>query len=353
MNRTFRTAITLFFALTLLSKAVVSAGSSGSVYNVQYSVISNGSEAFIPLLILTYGPYCPPLSGIDCANAATGEVIGGEEHLLYFNGSQLYLLNLTPAFRALYPNYSTLLDRFETLYHCTPLDHSLNGARFINGSWYLDITFRPPMTHVRGVYVFDSENMCIEPVNVSWSKLPRGKISDEINGWRIELQSQSFQKWDYANMSDVWVTMSENALRWSPGPTEVVNSSVFPIYFLLKKEGHVKNITLVYLNLNVTREDFVPPNTSGVAGYWFPDSIKIANVTACEKANVTTSISTAAETSTVPNRTTISSNTMKTPNNTKETKSGICGPGFIVLLAFVGLLPRKTPKRWRSKCPDW
>ncbi|NJE00496.1 hypothetical protein [Thermococcus sp. JdF3] len=333
MNRTFKTIVILFLFLTLFSKTVVSVESVDYVYNVRYSVISNGSDAFIPLLILTYEPYCPPLSGINCANATTGEVLGGEEYLFYFNDSQLHILNFTPAFRALYPNYSTLLDQFRALYPYI-LSHSLNGARFINGSWYLNLTFYPPMTHVHGIYLFNPKNLCIGLVNVSWLKLPRGKISDEINGWRIELQSPSFKKWDYANMSDVWITMSKNALRWSPGPTEVVNSSVFPIYFLLKKEGHVKNITLVYLNMNVTRDDFVPPNAPFLR-YWFPDSVKIANVTVCEKANVTTSTSTTAGTSTAPNRTTISSNTTKTPTSTKETKDGICGSGLLVLATLI------------------
>ncbi|KUH32044.1 hypothetical protein APY94_11050 [Thermococcus celericrescens] len=335
MNRTFKTIVILFLFLTLFSKAVVS-----DVYNVRYSVISNGSDAFIPLLILTYEPYCPPLSGINCANATTGEVLGGEEHLFYFNDSQLYILNFTPAFRALYPNYSTLLDQ------------SLNGARFINGSWYLDLTFYPPMTHVHGIYLFNPKNLCIEPVNVSWLKLPRGKISDEINGWRIVLQSPSFQKWDYANVSDVWVTMSRKALKWSPRPTEVVNLSVFPIYFILKKEGHVKNITLVYLNMNVTRDDFVPPNTP-VPGYWFPGDVKIVNVTVCKSAIATPENTTGRTNITSSNMINITKTPPSTRENktlslinatkpsTEETKKTICGPAFIILATTTGLLLKR------------
>ncbi|QDA30464.1 CGP-CTERM sorting domain-containing protein [Thermococcus indicus] len=327
-------ALLLFFPLT----------SAQEVYEVKYAVMSNGSDALIPLQVLTYEPYCPPLSGINCANATTGEVLGGEEHLFYFNGSQLYLLNFTPAFRALYPNYSTLLDQSRALYHYT-LGQSLNGARFINGSWYLDLTFYPPMTHVHGIYLFNPKNLCIEPVNVSWLKLPKGKISDEINGWRIELQSPSFKKWDYANVSDVWVTMSENALRWSPGPTEVVNSSVFPIYFLLKKEGHVKNITLVYLNMNVTRDDFVPPNTP-VPGYWFPDSVKIANVTVCEKASANTGKTgenVTANSTDTPHTPPIKT-TPSHPTSTKE-NSKICGPGLVTLLAVIPVLMGRLKRR--------
>ncbi|GAB6136540.1 hypothetical protein [Thermococcus prieurii] len=256
--------------VTLLLLVAPGLVSGQEVDEVKYAVMSNGSDALIPLLFLSYWPYCPPLSGIDCNNATTGEVLGGSSYLLYFNGSRLYLLNFTPAFTTLYPNYTSLLDLH------------LHGARFINGSWYLNITFYPPMAEVSGVYRFNPSKFCIEPTNISWFQLSTGEIKDEIDGWRIELQSKSFENWDYANVSDIWVTMSKTALRWSPGPTEVVNSSVFPIYFILKKGKQVWNITLLYLNLNTTREDFTGP----AKAYWFPKNVEIANVTVCRSANV-------------------------------------------------------------------
>ncbi|WP_158523795.1 hypothetical protein [Thermococcus henrietii] len=181
-----------------------------------------------------------------------------------------YLLNFTPAFTTLYPNYTSLLDLH------------LHGARFINGSWYLNITFYPPMAEVSGVYRFNPSKFCIEPANISWFQLSTGEIKDEIDGWRIVLQSKSFENWDYANVSDLWVTMSKTVLRWSPGPTEVVNSSLFPIYFILKKGKQVWNVTLVYLNMNITRNNFTGPAES----FWFPKNVEIANVTVCRSANV-------------------------------------------------------------------
>jgi len=258
-------------ALIVLLLLIISGLASGQeVYEVQYSVVSGGRDALIHLLILTYVPYCPPLSGIDCANATMGEVLGGDEYLLYFNGSRLYLLNFTPALKTPYQTY--------------------NGAVFINGSWYINITAYPqnasPDESIRAVYYFNPRRFCVEKTNLTWSELPHGKPVDEIDGWRIELQSSSFEKWGYANVSDVWVTMSRDALKWSPGPTEVVNSSRFPIYFILRRGNRVRNVTLVYLNLNITRPDFrVPPNTS-VPGYWFPRDVKIVNVTVCNSAGL-------------------------------------------------------------------
>ncbi|ASJ17419.1 hypothetical protein A3L04_10225 [Thermococcus chitonophagus] len=217
----------LILALLMLSSL---ASAQGEILETRYAVMSNGSDALIPLDILTYVPYCPPLSGIDCHNATTGEVLGGSSFLLYFDGSQLYLLNFTPAVIALYPNYYSLLDL------------QLHDARFINGSWYINITFYPPLAEITGVYRFNPGKFCIEPVNISWPQLPTGELKDSIDGWKIVLQSKSSEKWGQANVSDTWVTMSKEALRWSPGPTEIVNSSVFPVYFLLKKENKKENL---------------------------------------------------------------------------------------------------------------
>ncbi len=300
-------------ALILFSPLV---SAQGEILEVKYAVMSNGSDALIPLEILTYVPYCPPLSGIDCDNATTGEVLGGDEYLIYFNGSKLYLLNFTPAFTTLYPNYNSLLDL------------QLHGARFVKGSWYLNITFYPPMAEVSGVYRFNPDKFCIEPANISWFQLSTGEIKGEIDDWRIVLQSKSFENWDHANASDLWVTMSKTALRWSPGPTEVVNSSVFPVYFILKKGKQVRNITLVYLNMNVTRDNFTGPAES----FWFPEDIKIVNVTVC-KSIITTPNETMGHTTVRENTTTPIEKTA-TPTSTTKTGKSICGPGLIVIIAL-------------------
>ncbi|NJE06368.1 hypothetical protein E3E36_09465 [Thermococcus sp. M36] len=318
MNRTFKTIIILFLSLTLFSRAVISVDPSGSVYNVRYSVVSNGSDAFIHLLILEYVPYNPPLLGGQWNGES--EPLWAEEFLLFFDGSRLYRLNFTPTFGTPHGTYE--------------------GASFVNESWYLMVK----ISGTKRFYRFNAKNFCVEPLNVSWFWLPRGKTSNEINGWRVELQPGPGE-WGYANVSEVWVTMSKNASIWSLGPAILTNSSVFPVYFTLRKGNLTRNITLVYLNLNVTRDNYVPPNTSGVPSYWFPSDVKIVNVTVC-KISANTSTSMAVETNGTTYTTKTSPNTTKTQTNTKETKKGICGPAFLLFGALAPACVRKM-RRWR------
>ncbi|AEH24364.1 CGP-CTERM sorting domain-containing protein [Pyrococcus yayanosii] len=325
-----KTIVILFLSLTLFSRAVVSVESGGYVYNVRYSVISNGSDAFVPLLILTYEPYCPPLSGINCANATTGEVLGGNEYLFYFNDAQLYILNFTPAFRALYPNYSTLLDQFRALYHYT-LRHSLNGARFINGSWYLDLTFYPPMTHVYGIYRFNPSKFCIEPVNV---RMRGFTLPSSVGGLALLsvlskdclLAVKNSEGWPLNDNPNpglpVGVTGRRPGLRAEPKLVTGVGDG--PANRTASGEG-------------LTRWNPRPSGRGG--GQWFPDSVKIANVTVC-KTSADTSTKT-VETNGTTYTTKMSPNTTKTPTNTKETKKGICGPGLISLLVVIPLILRR------------
>lgn len=226
------------------------------LYEVKYSVLSNGTEALVHLRILQWGITC---GMSDC----WPEVYSNQDYLLYFNGSRLYLLNFTPALGV------------------PPEGMAYKGATFVNGSWYVEMEYYQPdcSTQVDRFYRLDTKHFCVEPVNVSWFWLPKGKVSDYINGWRIELQSFGPGEWGYANVSDLWIALSESAGKWFPGPITVPSSSVFPVYFILKKNGHAKNITLLYLNTT--------NNSKGlVQGFWFPNDVKIINVTVCRDVSV-------------------------------------------------------------------
>ncbi|NJE01793.1 CGP-CTERM sorting domain-containing protein [Thermococcus sp. JdF3] len=309
MHRMVILLITLLLFLTFPVSATYYVKEPSPLYEVKYSVLSNGTDALIHLEVLQWGVSC---GMTDC----WPEVFYGHEYLLFFDGGRLYLLNFTPAVGV--PTEGIIYRR----------------ATFINGSWYVEMEYHlPDYSQVDMVHRFDTRNFCVEPVNVSsWFWLHRGKISNGINGWRIELQSWGPGEWGRANVSDLWIASSKSASSWSPGPAIVANSSV-PVYFTLKKGNLTRNVTLVYLNAT--------GNGSLIQGFWFPGDVKIVNVTLCEKANVNTSTSTTAETNGTARTTEMPPSTTKTQTSTKETKKGICGPGLISLLAVIPLILRR------------
>ncbi|CAD5243847.1 CGP-CTERM sorting domain-containing protein [Thermococcus camini] len=248
------------------------------------------------------------------------EVFYGHEYLLFFDGGRLYLLNFTPAVGV--PTEGIIYRR----------------ATFINGSWYVEMEYYlPDYSQVDMAYRFDTRNFCVEPVNVSsWFWLHRGKISNEINGWKIELQSWGPGEWGHANVSDLWIASSKSASSWSPGPAIVVNSSVFPVYFIIKKDELVRNVTLIYLNTT--------GNNSLIQGFWFPGNVKIANVTVCKKTSADTSTGTPAEVNLTSPTAETQSNKAGTAANTENTETSICGPGFILLAAAIPVLLRRAKR---------
>jgi hypothetical protein len=80
------------------------------------------------------------------------------------------------------------------------------------------------------------------------------------------------------------------------------------VYFLLEEDGQVRKVTLFYIN-----------TTSGLNGFWFPDSVNIVNVTVCKSTN-TSENTTSSETSIKGART--------------ATKKSICGPGLLLVLVL-------------------
>ena len=255
-----RNVVPLVFVAVMLLALPVSATyyvkEPSPLYEVKYTVLSNGTEALVHLGILQWGIDC---GMTDCRSA----VFGAEEFLLYFNGSRLYLLNFTPVLAL------------------SPAEIIYKGATFFNGSWYVEVEYYPQTcsTLVDRFYRLDTEHFCVEPINVNWFWLPKGKVSDSINGWRIELQSLGPGEWGYANVSDLWIALSESASKWFSGPITVPKSSVFPVYFTLERGDLKRNVTLVYLNTT--------NNSKGlVQGFWFPSKIKIVNVTVCRDVGV-------------------------------------------------------------------
>ncbi|WP_297499701.1 hypothetical protein [Thermococcus sp.] len=294
----------IFLLLIPMVSAVYSVKAPGGLYEVQYSVLSNGTGALIHLSILQWGIDC---GMTDCWPA----VFYGHEYLLYFNGSHLYLLNFTPVLRTPYVEYK--------------------GASFLNGSWYIEVKYFND--EIDKFYRLDIKHLCIEPANVSWLWLPKGNVSDSIYGWKIELQSLGPGEWGPANVSDIWIALSRNVSRWSPGPVTLVNSSVFPVYFTLKKDNNTRKVTIIYVNTT--------NNSRGlIEGFWFPKSVKIVNVTACKLTapqENTTLNETKTQTSAQRNITCSHVNTVERMNKTSLSpptfsKKNICGPGLMVII---------------------
>ncbi|WP_148882875.1 hypothetical protein [Thermococcus aciditolerans] len=310
-----RLVIPLFIALLFLTfpvSATYYVKEPSPLYEVKYSVLSNGTDALIHLEVLQWGVSC---GMTDC----WPEVFYGHEYLLFSDGGRLYLLNFTPAVGV--PTEGIIYRR----------------ATFINGSWYVEMEYYlPDYSRADMVYRLDTRNFCIEQVNVSrWFWISQGKISNEINGWKIELQSWGPGEWSHANVSDLWIASSKSASGWSPGPAIVANSSVFPVYFIIKKDELVRNVTLVYLNTT--------GNNSLIQGFWFPGDVKIVNMTVCEKANVNTSTSMAVET----NGTTHTKEASLNTTETQTRKKGICGPALLLLGVLIPACIGAR-RRWRS-----
>jgi hypothetical protein len=303
MSKLVSISLLLLF-LSVLVSAYPYVKAPGVLYEIQYSILSNGTDALVHLSVLQWGIEC---GMTNCWPA----VFYGYEYLLYFNNYQLYLLNFTPVLGTPYVEYK--------------------GASFLNGSWYVEIS-----NGVDRFYRLDTRHFCIEPANASWFWLPRGKVSDSIDGWQIELQSLGPGGWSHTNVSDVWVTKSKNVSSWSPGPATVANSSVFPIYFTLKKDNLTRNIALIYLNTS--------GNDSLIQGFWFPKSVKIVNVTTCRSATTPEDIgSNKTMTSTTVQNATLQniSITAKNATTTPEGRKSICGPGLITLLTLISLTRRR------------
>ncbi|WP_297548512.1 hypothetical protein [Thermococcus sp.] len=295
------------FLLLFLSSSVSAypyVKAPGGLYEVQYSVLSNGTGALIHLSILQWG--------IDCGMTnCWPAVFYGHEYLLYFNGSHLYLLNFTPVLGTPYVEYK--------------------GASFLNGSWYIEVKYSSD--EIDRFYRLDTGHFCIEPANVSWLWLPKGNVSDSIYGWKIELQSLGPGEWGHTNISDIWIALNRNVSRWSPGPVTLVNSSVFPVYFALKKDNNTRKVTIVYINTT--------NNSKGlIEGFWFPKSVKIVNVTVCKSTaprENTTLNETKTQTSAQRNLTCSHVNTVERMNKTSpspqtSSKKSICGPGLVVII---------------------
>ncbi|ASJ08840.1 hypothetical protein A3L11_06225 [Thermococcus siculi] len=304
-----RLVIPLFIALLFLTTPVLAVyyvNSGGFLYEVHSSVFSNGTSALIHAEVDNYGITC----GMDSCWA---EVYDVYDYLLLFDGSRLYLLNFTPA-----------------LLHDLPPDAPQNvssayfkGVTYGDGSWYVNVhvfTYSKEnhsSMNFDYVYRLDTRQFCVERVNESWFRLKKGVLKKEINGWKIEVPGNFFL---VAKASDA---------NQSPLRPLVVNWTQFPVYFTLRKGNLTKNLTLFYIN-----------TTSTINGFWFPDDVKIVNVTACK-----TSTNTSPSPTVGTNSTTTSIQTPPgeegTQTNGEEHKNSICGPGIILLAAAIPALLRK------------
>ena len=270
------------------------------VISARYSVVSSGRDAIIHLFVATFVPYCPPLlvaGGFNCSNQTMLTLLEGYEYLFYYNGSRLYLLNLTDVLHT--PDYK--------------------GAVFVNGSWYLNVTAFNWSTreYEDKIYLFDPREFCIELVNVSWSALMReAKNVDSINGWRIVVHyERESEKWGPASVYGVCASPFKEAKRLDyPCASLIIKKSgVIPVQITLKKVAYAKNITLAYLEMNSTS-----------AYYRLSKNAVPVNVTLCEMKGAS-----------------------KTPAHLEENKNSgekkthkICGPGLVVIavgiVIFVG-----------------
>ena len=281
------------------------------VLNARYSIVSSGRDAIIHLFVATFVPYCPPLlvaGGFNCSNQTMLTLLEGYEYLFYYNGSRLYILNLTGAIHT--PEVSL---------------RDYNGAVFTNGSWYLNVTVFNWSTreYEDKIYLFDPREFCIEPVNVSWSGLmKKAKNADSISGWRIVIHyERESEKWGPADVYGVCASPFEEAKRLDyPCASLIIKKSgVIPVQITLKKVAYAKNITLAYLEMNSTS-----------AYYRLSKNAVPVNVTLCEMKGA----------SKMPVGTVI-----KTPSCGEENKNGtekktlkICGPGVMIVIAVGTLL---------------
>jgi len=310
----FRPVIPLLFLLLLapLASAAYSVKLNGFQYVVSYEVYSNGTGALIHIEVDNMGTTC------DMAGNCWEEVYDSYEYLLYYSGSQLFLLNFT---------------------WCPP---TIPIPVYVNGSWYLNVTACGILHYI---YRLNLKSFCIKEVAVNWSQLAKkSTFKDEINGWKIVIPKEFLPSPDYGPFKAyffIGVNSSVTKPTSVPPFIAIPPYSKFPVYFLLEKDGQAKNVTLFYINA-----------TENLTGFWFPSSVKLVNVTFCKPVvtpeNATsneTTTQTSAQKNTTIHTTNASRETNETPNTTptSPTRSGktICGPGLIVITATLPLLLRR------------
>jgi hypothetical protein len=113
----------------------------GVLYEVQYSVISNGTDALIPVSVYQYVLLYYPNNSLAR--------FGKWHYLLYYDGSQLYFLNFT-----------YVLAR--------PPE-----VAFVNGSWYLNITTYTYTGTDSTIYRLNPKNFSVVRVSTNWLELLR------------------------------------------------------------------------------------------------------------------------------------------------------------------------------------
>ncbi|KUH33814.1 hypothetical protein APY94_04640 [Thermococcus celericrescens] len=337
MSRLVIPILLLLLFLASPVSAIYNVDLGGFLYEVRYSAISNGTSALINVDVDNYGVYC----GMDSCSA---EVYQDYQYLLFFNGSRLYLLNLTSLVLSTLPSYAPA--------PVSEVGFFFDEIHYINDSWHVNMNvfvYSKEMgdgVSLSYIYKLDTKNFCAESVNVSLAESPIirrfSPLRDTINGWRIEIPEKFRAKYVFIN--GTWVQVGNKTEVRIPPSADfflIANSSVangsysvpwllsnqrpvianwtqFPVYFVLKKDGQVKNVTILYIN-----------TTNTINGYWFPDSVRIVNVTICKRATNT------------PTSTTTGIETTPRSNATKTKTKGICGPGLIVLATSVVLLLRR------------
>ncbi len=371
--------ILLLLFLTSSVSATYYIKQGGFLYEVGYSVFSNGTSALIDVEVDNYGITCGMME--NC----WAEVYDVYDNLLYYNGSTLYLLNLTPALEASLPSYAP--KNITYVY--------FNWVYYANGSWYVNVSLSAysPETvesfNKKYVYHLNLNNFCVEQSNVSLAEFPTKGMKETINGWKIVVPHEFRAGMIFVNgtwikidnktksaplilSADFFVGASSSVFNSSyvrpwirKYPHFVPNSSKFPVYFVLTKDDRVKNVTFFYIN-----------TTSGLTGFWLPKNVKIVNLTVCKIATTprnTASNETTTQTTVRENTTPYSTNTSKgtvipiKPANTTRTspstgentsspyssatktstptKKSICGPAFLVLLATAVLVAQKVRRR--------
>ncbi|WP_297536223.1 hypothetical protein [Thermococcus sp.] len=308
--------------------AVYSVELNGFLYLISYKVYSNGTVALINAEIDNMGNTC------DMAGNCWQEVYEVYDYLLYYNGSALYLLNFTPALKKSLPSYAS--KNITYVY--------FNWVYYANGSWYVNVsvsTYSPETDESFNrdyVYRLNLKNFCVEQTNITFRAIPVMAINGTINGWKIVVPSEFLPSPDYGPFK-AYIFVSVNSSITKPenccSVLAIPSYSKLPVYFLLEKDGQVKNVTLFYINA-----------TENLTGFWFPGSVKIVNVTFCKPIVApenATSNGTATQTSAQKNTTIHTTN--EAPNTTAptsaKTRKNICGPGLIGLLALAPLLFRK------------
>ncbi len=308
---------------------------NGYLYVVSYKVYSNGTAALINAEIDNTGTTC------DMTGNCWMSVYGGYEYLLYYNGSRLFLLNFT---------------------WCPP---TMPIPAYVNGTWYLNVTACGILHYV---YRLNLTRFCINEVTINWSRLIRNStFTNTVNGWEIVVPGEFLPSPDYGPFKAyffVGVNSSVTKPTSVPPFLAIPPHSQLPVYFLLKKEDRVKNVTLFYINAS-----------ENLTGFWFPENVKIVNVTFCKPVvtpeNATlneTATQTSAQENTTLNTTNTSEETNETvtsirsANTTRPsltaggnttslhanttttqtpTKKSICGPAFIILATITVLLLRR------------